>query len=54
MAGYWENIDNQRNFFDEMAREYDFDPLVPENWFQVKASDVVSRLACYFIIILVS
>lgn len=53
-VGYWENIDNQRNFFDEMAREFDFDPLVPENWLQVKASDVASRvvwIALLFIII---
>jgi hypothetical protein len=30
---YWQNIDNRRNFFIEVARSKGFDPLVAKSWY---------------------
>ena len=42
-TGYWEDVENQRRFFDDLAAELNFDPLVAENWLQVKAQEVAHR-----------
>eukprot|EP00026_Physarum_polycephalum_P001070 Phypoly_transcript_01071.p1 GENE.Phypoly_transcript_01071~~Phypoly_transcript_01071.p1 ORF type:complete len:1197 (-),score=193.28 Phypoly_transcript_01071:69-3659(-) len=34
-AGYWSNPTNRRHFFDTLARNKNFDPLAPENWYSL-------------------
>jgi len=37
---YWNNIDNQRGFFTNFARENKFDPTDPNNWYSIAHSSV--------------
>ena len=46
ITGYWEDTANQRRFFDDLAAELKFDPLVAENWLQLKAQDVLNKVVC--------
>eukprot|EP00026_Physarum_polycephalum_P009772 Phypoly_transcript_09908.p1 GENE.Phypoly_transcript_09908~~Phypoly_transcript_09908.p1 ORF type:complete len:313 (+),score=46.93 Phypoly_transcript_09908:110-1048(+) len=39
--GFWESPKNRKQFFDEFARENNFDPLLPENWYQVTERSVL-------------
>eukprot|EP00026_Physarum_polycephalum_P002532 Phypoly_transcript_02539.p1 GENE.Phypoly_transcript_02539~~Phypoly_transcript_02539.p1 ORF type:complete len:901 (+),score=86.30 Phypoly_transcript_02539:60-2762(+) len=34
---YWQNKDHQKEFFTLFAREQNFEPLVPENWYKISA-----------------
>ncbi len=31
-GGYWNSLENRRNFFIEIAEQKGFDPLIIENW----------------------
>ncbi len=35
IGGYWNDINNRRNFFIEFAQKHNFDPLVADNWYNV-------------------
>jgi len=37
---YWSNVDNQRTFFIDMAKEKGFDPLVKANWYSCSYWDI--------------
>jgi len=43
--GYWEDIENRRQFFQSMANDLGFDPLQPAGWKHVKNKDVIDRKA---------
>lgn len=43
---YWLDIDNRREFFEGIAAELDFDPLVPENWKTVPKR-VIAKRVCF-------
>jgi hypothetical protein len=32
-VSYWDKSENRRIFFENYAKKYDFDPLVPKNWY---------------------
>ena len=41
--GYWAYLENRRHFFEEFAKEGGFDPLLPESWHNVTASQIRSK-----------
>jgi len=41
--GFWENKDNRRQFFLELAKELGFDPMVPENWRKVSDAQILAK-----------
>jgi len=47
--GFWEDIENRRQFFKDVAKELGFDPLVPTNWKKVKKTQIVKRKVAYTI-----
>ena len=40
---YWGDETNRRKFFDEIACEGEFEPLVPENWYWLPRTSVTER-----------
>ena len=40
---YWGDETNRRIFFDEIACEGEFEPLVPENWYWLPRTSVTER-----------
>jgi hypothetical protein len=44
--GYWQDNENCRKFLCELAAANGFDPLVPENWYNVTHEDVISFGVC--------
>lgn len=46
----WENTDNRRRFFDELAKEMGFDASVEENWYKVSRSHVLARKVYIFVL----
>lgn len=47
--GHWNKTRNVRAFFDEFARTSGFDPLVPNNWYAIRARTVQNAGVCYCI-----
>lgn len=47
--GYWTQNDNKnmRDFFDSFAHTFGFDPLIPDNWYNVPQKDVLQHV-CKF------
>jgi hypothetical protein len=45
----WSEISNQRKFFDNFAKEHGFDPLVPENWYDVERKDIFMKVYWKFL-----
>eukprot|EP00026_Physarum_polycephalum_P003660 Phypoly_transcript_03673.p1 GENE.Phypoly_transcript_03673~~Phypoly_transcript_03673.p1 ORF type:complete len:675 (+),score=95.36 Phypoly_transcript_03673:213-2237(+) len=41
--GYWTESKNRKRFFDELARDLNFDPLVPANWYSVTTHEIEQR-----------
>jgi len=41
--GYWDNKTNLRNFFVSYARDSNFDPLLPENWYSQTSTMIAHR-----------
>ncbi len=41
---YWGNVHNRRKFFVEFALQKGFDPLLPENWNNVKTKDILEQV----------
>eukprot|EP00026_Physarum_polycephalum_P002346 Phypoly_transcript_02352.p1 GENE.Phypoly_transcript_02352~~Phypoly_transcript_02352.p1 ORF type:complete len:819 (+),score=94.09 Phypoly_transcript_02352:352-2808(+) len=39
--GYWERPSNRKLFFTKYAQQKRFDPLVPENWYNLKKADII-------------
>lgn len=50
-VGYWEEILNRKDFFNNFAQRHAFDPLIPENWYSVSTEAIlgmeVSSLSYY-------
>lgn len=40
--GYW-NKNTRKQFFDDFAKDYQFDPLIPPNWYNMDKSLLKSR-----------
>eukprot|EP00026_Physarum_polycephalum_P002957 Phypoly_transcript_02966.p1 GENE.Phypoly_transcript_02966~~Phypoly_transcript_02966.p1 ORF type:complete len:695 (+),score=87.59 Phypoly_transcript_02966:171-2087(+) len=38
--GYWSYMNNRKEFFDSYARENNFDPLIPSNWYKLPSLNV--------------
>lgn len=38
---YWQDLNNQKQFFVDFAKEKKFDPLIPHNWYQVSKNDLL-------------
>jgi len=45
--GFWDNKDNRRQFFLELANELGFDPMVPENWHKVSDAQILAKKVIY-------
>jgi len=43
---YWQDRNNRRAFFEGIAKEMEFDPLLASNWRQVKTKDIIARQVC--------
>ena len=41
--GFWQDIENRRRFFLELAAEQGFDPYVAANWDQVTTAQIVAK-----------
>lgn len=41
--GYWRNVQNCRQFFDDFANEQSMDPLDPSNWYRVNLQRLCER-----------
>lgn len=39
-AKRWQNKSNQKKFFEGFAKERNFDPDIPENWYSVRAAEI--------------
>eukprot|EP00026_Physarum_polycephalum_P002930 Phypoly_transcript_02939.p1 GENE.Phypoly_transcript_02939~~Phypoly_transcript_02939.p1 ORF type:complete len:825 (+),score=95.05 Phypoly_transcript_02939:89-2563(+) len=37
---YWEDMNNRRTFFDELAMKKGLDPLIPETWYQISLVNI--------------
>lgn len=37
---YWHKTENRRNFFERYAEQHQFDPLVPQNWYNISEDDI--------------
>lgn len=46
---YWDNTLNRKRFFDDIAAEKGFDPLVAQNWSAVKYREITNRRAGHFL-----
>jgi len=42
-AHHWTSPDNCRDFFNEFAKERNFDPLIPQNWYSIYRDDIISK-----------
>lgn len=40
---YWQDMANRRKFFMDYATENNFDPLLPENWYNVSSYKIKER-----------
>jgi len=40
---YWEDVNNRKQFFLELARNEGFDPQKPENWASLTAKQIVNH-----------
>ena len=38
---YWKNAERRRDFLGQFARNNDFDPLIPDNWYSVPLENVL-------------
>jgi hypothetical protein len=43
MVGDWRELSSRKAFFDEYARENHFEPLIPENWYNVTQEDIKGK-----------
>ena len=41
--GYWQGIENRKEFFYDFARELKFDPTIPSNWRKVTKAQLLER-----------
>jgi hypothetical protein len=32
-ADFWDKVENQRKLFENYARDNEFNPLIPDNWY---------------------
>lgn len=44
----WDDIKNRKKFFERYARDNSFDPLLPDNWYSQKSSDILSSKVLSF------
>ena len=44
--GYWKSRNKHREFFDKFAAKNAFDPLVADNWYNIKTSVVLQEKVC--------
>lgn len=42
-VGFWLDLQNRRDFFDEFAAANKFDPLVAKNWYSVPKERIIER-----------
>jgi hypothetical protein len=41
------DLESHRKFFDKLATDMSFDPLVPDGWYLLNAADVVAKGVCW-------
>ena len=46
IGGYWESTQNRKDFFVSFAEEHQFDPLVPNNWYNVREFKELEEGVC--------
>ncbi len=44
IVSYWKTPANRRKFFIEFAKKKRFDPLLPENWYNIKQKDILEKV----------
>lgn len=42
----WKELSSRKAFFDEFARDNNFDPLVSGNWYDVTYDDILGKKVC--------
>ena len=43
----WTEVANRKAFFDKFAKNKNFDPHVPNNWYKVKLKDILAyKVGC--------
>jgi len=48
---HWQDSGNMRRFFLSFAEHHGFNPLVPDNWYNIMPEVILERKVFYFIII---
>lgn len=47
LGNHWDSIQNRRDFFDQIAVEHNFDPLIASNWYSAELDkDEGKALVC--------
>lgn len=48
VGSFWPNVDNRREFFDDVARNCGFDPLIAKNWYRFRIRQIYQYKVCLF------
>lgn len=48
----WRDIESHRKFFDSIALEKKFDPLIPENWYNMDNKEVKKKVILIYMAVL--
>ena len=40
---FWEGKDRKKAFLDDYARQKGFDPLIPDNWYNITYADIIAQ-----------
>lgn len=48
----WESVEARREFFINFAKEMEFDPYTPDNWYKVTRADVLKKRVFIILIFL--
>lgn len=48
---HWNSKENRRAFFEKYAKDHDFDPLVPSNWYSHPIKRIMSQKVLLFLLL---
>lgn len=50
LGGYWQDVSNRKKFFDDFARDNNFDALKPHNWYEVTPQSIHARKVLFLLL----
>lgn len=48
-GGFWNSTENIRLFLEKYARKMNFDPLIPDNWYTVTHTEIMTEKVIFFL-----